>query len=540
MTESLASEHTVTNWELHPHYEDLRAAFELQLQQKAVDVVKDSAVRLVYRFKVGGNIFYVKSYKQATRLDKARYLIAPSKGRQEWQNLQKAYAAGLAVPEPVGYYEDKHSTLPYDNYLITRAIEDSQEFLGYLESKYDCYAGLGDLQEKRSIINSLAELIASLYRNAIIHNDLHPRNILYQSAAKKFHIVDWADITFLQSMSEQDFFKQLARFSGYFMLYASRLDRCFFLRVFMRAAKIDNSRYKELQRQLEQDAENWNLQFWQKRRQRVFVVNKDYRQIQESKFKGFCSRAAGFEDDVTVQLDELLLSTEVIKEGRATKLLQVSYQPNDKRPAVSAVLKIYKPKKKINLLKDLFRKSRAAKCWQASLDFQLRRHNCPEALLYVDQHKGGLLQNNMFLSVDIAPAKTIYSYFNNTFTGGVADKVAKQHFIRCFANEMARMHRRGLYHGDLKGDNIYVRQDGRVTRFIFIDLDAVTARSGLSERLALRDVSRLNCEFCKWASRQDRLRFLRQYLIGRSISLTKCRDWLTKIAVNSTDIKKKA
>ena len=76
------------------------------------------------------------------------------------------------------------------------------------------------------------------------------------------------------------------------------------------------------------------------------------------------------------------------------------------------------------------------------------------------------------------------------------------------------MHAKGVYHGDLKGDNILVRKDGAMLDFLFIDLDRFVQSVEPREILRTRDLAQLNREFVKWAPRGDRLRFLHHYLGG--------------------------
>jgi tRNA A-37 threonylcarbamoyl transferase component Bud32 len=92
----------------------------------------------------------------------------------------------------------------------------------------------------------------------------------------------------------------------------------------------------------------------------------------------------------------------------------------------------------------------------------------------------------------------------------------KRVLIHRVADEMRRLHDAGIYHADLTMKNILLSGED----VFIIDLDKATMTASPDERLAVRNLARLNRSVVKLfggkgnVTRTDKLRFLRRYLGG--------------------------
>jgi serine/threonine protein kinase len=88
-------------------------------------------------------------------------------------------------------------------------------------------------------------------------------------------------------------------------------------------------------------------------------------------------------------------------------------------------------------------------------------------------------------------------------------------FMRALALFLRKVHRVGIYHGDMKATNILVgmNRDGTPS-FFLTDLDFVRTRLDLSRRQVLRNLLQINKSFLDLGliSIRDRQRFLKFYL----------------------------
>ncbi|MFQ6049158.1 MAG: lipopolysaccharide kinase InaA family protein, partial [Phycisphaerae bacterium] len=84
------------------------------------------------------------------------------------------------------------------------------------------------------------------------------------------------------------------------------------------------------------------------------------------------------------------------------------------------------------------------------------------------------------------------------------------------AYSLARAHQSGLQHPDLHAANLLVEpaEEGP-PRIVFVDLQAARTGRPVGDRAVIKNLVQLNQWFQRHASRTDRLRFLKQYLLYR-------------------------
>lgn len=87
--------------------------------------------------------------------------------------------------------------------------------------------------------------------------------------------------------------------------------------------------------------------------------------------------------------------------------------------------------------------------------------------------------------------------------------------LDAFADTVSRLHRRGIWCGDLKAPNWLVEERGARTRFHLVDTDRVRFPGRLSRRRRLRNLAQLHATVPRVAvSRTERLRWFRRYVAG--------------------------
>jgi hypothetical protein len=103
-------------------------------------------------------------------------------------------------------------------------------------------------------------------------------------------------------------------------------------------------------------------------------------------------------------------------------------------------------------------------------------------------------------------------------------RVRRNCFLRRLAEVLRYMHERGVFHHDLKGENLVV-VDGGVQA---VDLDRVTFALRVSRRRRIFNLAQINASVTPPVTRTDRLRLLRYYF-GNERSEVDERDWVTRI-----------
>jgi tRNA A-37 threonylcarbamoyl transferase component Bud32 len=103
------------------------------------------------------------------------------------------------------------------------------------------------------------------------------------------------------------------------------------------------------------------------------------------------------------------------------------------------------------------------------------------------------------------------SELNTYITGRRWTESDKKQFIRSLAHTIARVHAQGIYHGDLKSNNILVRAHGVSWDFFFIDLDRVSFARPLTFKRRANNLAQINASVADIMTLRDRLRFFRIY-----------------------------
>ena len=90
--------------------------------------------------------------------------------------------------------------------------------------------------------------------------------------------------------------------------------------------------------------------------------------------------------------------------------------------------------------------------------------------------------------------------------------------IRAFGRTIGRMHACNIFHGDLRLNNVLLRQDGGNCRFFFLDNERTKKFNKLPFRSRVKNLVQINTVPFGIFSRTDRMRFFREYCAQTGIS----------------------
>jgi KDO2-lipid IV(A) lauroyltransferase len=88
---------------------------------------------------------------------------------------------------------------------------------------------------------------------------------------------------------------------------------------------------------------------------------------------------------------------------------------------------------------------------------------------------------------------------------------AKRKLVEQLGQEIGRLHKEGICHGDLRPNNILVRQTEKGVHFYFIDNERNRYFTEIPRRLIERNLVQVNMVFSPYVTLQDRLRFFNAY-----------------------------
>jgi tRNA A-37 threonylcarbamoyl transferase component Bud32 len=143
----------------------------------------------------------------------------------------------------------------------------------------------------------------------------------------------------------------------------------------------------------------------------------------------------------------------------------------------SVVLKRYNFKKPFNLVKDLFRPSRALASFRKAYHLELSGIPTARPLAAADRRVSGLVTGGYFLMERIPSAVSLRDYRSDAAL-----------VVRKVASLIAKLHEEGFSHRDLKTSNIMFDQNDRP---VLIDLDGLSYEGAISNQRAQTDLRRL-------------------------------------------------
>jgi hypothetical protein len=174
-------------------------------------------------------------------------------------------------------------------------------------------------------------------------------------------------------------------------------------------------------------------------------------------------------------------------------------------------------------LKDLFQGARGRRAYVALCGFAFRGLPAPEGLALVEKRSAGFLRESRLLTRRIEGAEELARFIHRNFIaprfgGEPADAAKKSRFIAALAAEVRRMHEAGVSHGDLKGENLLIREENGKFRIYFVDLDSVRFREHIGFSRIAWNLAQLDASVPYCVGTRPRLRFLIEYVRGTGLA----------------------
>ena len=458
----------------------------------------------------GGERVFLKRDRSKGAWEEIKYRMFPSRGRKEWLTAMLLEARGVRIPQPMGWMERIRGGRVKESYYLSEAVG----------SGTSCLDESVPLTHRATIVE-LAKAVRKILDAGLFHKDFHAGNFLWKGTS-----VVLTDLHKTKIVSRLSLRRKLWMISHLFHSFRFRwtkeheaafLEACFEGECFS-----DKEKEGHLQA-IHLWMDRLQKRQWRSRTKRCLKQSTEFTVEKEGQMTFYRRRE--------VSLDEL---REAIREHRRIAGEEpASLLKNSPRVVVSLV---ENEKAKICVkqfayptlgarMKESFRKEKGLKAWVAANGLNARGIPGLKLLAFV-KRRGWLEGREGFLLME---AFENGQEMDRYLVKGFDDFMTKRRFIRAFAHWLSRLHEKGVYHQDMKTCNIWVSEKGGVWDFTLLDLEDVVLDETVDGRKLFRTCLQLNTSIPGKITRTDRLRFLRQYLACRPVSI-EMRRWVKQMA----------
>ena len=174
-------------------------------------------------------------------------------------------------------------------------------------------------------------------------------------------------------------------------------------------------------------------------------------------------------------------------------------------------LKQYLHRSTWDVLKHLFRPSRAQRAFKASLMLTENGLLSPEVIAVGELKYGPVCARTFLITREVAGARSAYDLLKD-FAGQPDKAQAKHDLIAAFGETVGKMHAAGIFHGDLRPGNVFGEDTSEGWRFFLLDNERTKKFRRLPHRLIVKNLVQIGMLSNQLLTTTDRMRFLKCYL----------------------------
>jgi len=475
------------------------------------DMVKDNIVRSGFLCTAAFGDFsrvFVKRYKCRGPGDSIKYLLVPSKAESEWRALNRFEDMQLPCPRPLAFSENRWFLQLQDSCLVMEALTGALPLNEYVARK-----PLPGVSEKRALIRALAERVAALHRRRVFYRDLHAGNIMVrerETGSPELFFIDLHRALFPPWLARWMRVRDLAQLCN--SLPVSRTDGRCFLDRYCAGKPASGDSVNALQAAIAEKALRLEQRRILSRSKRCVKNSTVFEKSVSLRERYFGRRDFGYGAARAAVSRHCSRRTAGLAD--TIKAASKSVLTVDPEPAGigSFCIKGYRFMGFRYMLKGLLRRSRAMKNWIAANGLLVRQIPTPLPLAVVEHRWGPFVLESFYLCRWISEASELNDYIKTMPPG------CKQQFIVSLARLIRKLHELGVYHADLKSNNILVMDKGAGQwEFHLIDLDRVSFTKKLTFNQRANNLAQINASVADSMTIKDRLKFYRFYAKGTSL-----------------------
>lgn len=480
-------------------------------EKKQGEVVRNGYYKKVLRYRCHQGTFYLKQYTTRNLLEGVKSLFSLSKARREWNSGHRLLNDQLHTAEPVAVGEKRRFGMLKDCYIISKAIPNSTTVR---EALFTIQRSSAQVPKKSTFLNNLISYVKEMHDHGILHGELHSENILVDADNPAvFYLLDLGRTVFKKSPSLSSRIRELSRLlysiadtctndemSGLINTYANHLLAPQHGEIFCKA--VLKNIYKTRKR------------FWHSRTRKCLTTNAVFKATARDNY------TVNMRNEWDIGTLNALISQHmhswkertdmIVKSSAKTGITRI---PVAHESIKSVCIKEYRYPSIPKRCFYSFWHSPARRAWVAAHGLIAANFLTPKPIALFEEKGAGILKRSFLIMEDISACLPCNRYVDEMFRNSF-DEIAsakKRRFLACFAASFRQLHNSGIYHGDLKANNIMIRESPDRWDFFYLDLDRVRFHNKLTLKKKIKGLSQLNASLPHCITYTDRLRFYQTY-----------------------------
>ncbi len=476
-------------------------------------LLRENPVRksMIIRLPQAGEAIFAKLYKRPVAAERFKYLLVPSKAASEWNAMLSFYKRGLPVPGPLARGERRKYGFLAEAYLFTRALEGAvplQELL----------AGPDAAAQQAMLLDATARLVAKMHSGGFFFRDLHAGNILVvpgADATQRIYLVDLHKVWHTGWVPFWMRARDLAQLRN--SLSAARAVQLRFLRRYLRHAGLPAASLRQAAQRIDRTAVSMWSTHLRSRTKRCLKQSSEFSIGTRGAYTMYRNRTYP-EPLIEALLHRYQQSGRdnriTLKQTEKETVSVLSMEQNGK--SCAAVIKEARFASVLSRLRNTLFASRARRHWIGSRALRVRGIPTPDALALLEYRRGMLLRRTILITRYVDRSHELNDYvllrYNHSLSD--AEKEHKIRFIATLAGVIRDMHDKGVYHADLKSNNILVCEEADAWRLQVVDLDRLRCGRRLSFEERANNLAQINASVADCITPADRILFFHRYSQG--------------------------
>lgn len=481
------------------------------IHENTGEVIRNGYYKKVMRYTYHEDSFFIKQYTTRNFLEGVKSLFSLSKAHKEWICSHRLQRNQLLTAESVAMGEKRRFGVLKDCYIISKAIPNSITVKAFLSTIQQSSAPVSG---KNRFLRDLVSYVKTVHDRGIFHGELHTENVLVDTDnPASFSLLDVGRACFKKDAPLSFRRNELSRLlysimdvcthdeiTGLIHTYTNQLlkskDGEFFCKAVLKEI------YKTKKR------------FWRSRTRKCLKTNNVFRVTTHDGYTIHMRNEWDVSTLASLIRKHMLFLNErsdmAVKLSAKTAITRVPVSHADMR---SVCIKEYRYPSVWKRFFSFFRGSSARRAWVAAHGLMAAHFRTPQPIALFEEKRTGIIKKSFIIMEDISGCLPCNTYVSETFRDSF-DKIAsakKRRFLACLALLLRQLSDSGIHHGDLKANNLMVRESQGTWDFFCLDLDRLSFYKEIPLKKKMKTLSQLNASLPHCITYTDRLRFYRLY-----------------------------